>query len=317
MFDLPTIRDIGTSYAGKEPTEHTSDVLRAVAATGGYDIGFVACLTSRPFTVRTHVAGRSGAFSPGREHVDAEARARLDLADALEMFVASGFAVDRTQVGEMQEEASGRCITLLGPALFSDRWCPPEDRLFGGRPYRYLVAAGSEPEWVHVIDPVAGGQVALRRTECCDLESVRVVAPTEPVDLDALATACLARGATWRVAARADDQGASRDGPGLRALASDSLSLAAGLPAVRLRLSVWNYGLHALQWGRMLGAIDRLTTDHLALADALTTTRHLCAQVDEAARRADAGALERTLVLMADVADGVTELAARAVEAGA
>lgn len=304
------MREIGTGYLGKEPHEYNGDILRALTGLAGGELGFETCLTSRPFTSRTFVPERLGTMEPGREALAGAPRAALDLTDGLDLLQACGYGV-QTACGTDAPSVDLNARLLWGPVAVAPRWCPPEDGLAFGAAWRYILVEAWGQHDVVGMDPVFGGETSVARSESVDAGLLVVKAPSLPIDRSALAFACLRRGVAWRVATNAADEAGIRDAAGLRAAAAAASSLVLAMPAERLRLALWNQGLHALRWGGMLGELVVLDTDTLALADVLTQTGRACERAERALRERDATCLRRRLEEMADLAGAITELSGR------
>jgi hypothetical protein len=306
----PARHDIGTAYVGKEPNEYAADALRYLVSMSGAEVGFEACLTSRPFTAQTHVQGQIGAMAPGRLALAGRARAAQDLADGIETLRTCGYTFARGDVAGGRVTSDGTAV-LLGPLRVLARWCPHEDRLGFGGAWRYILVREWGASDVVGTDPVFGGETCVGLEECGDVDVILAEPPTNTPDVSALARTCLSRGTSWRTDAASDHDKVHRDGAGLRASAEVASRLTSGLAAERTRLALWNYGLHATRWGGMLGALPALDTDTLALADALTAVTRQCEAAECVVRGKQADALGPILETLADLADAVTELSSR------
>lgn len=310
------LRQIGTTYAGKEPQEHVADVLRMVMRAGGGELGFEVCLTSRPFTSRTDGGSRPGLFGPGRDDATGAAAAARDLGDALRLLERHGFSVEQTPIPAWSENPEPGQILLAGPLAAPDRWCPPQERILTGEAWRYLALQGRRGERMICVDPLFGGPTALpvETLSASGVEVLRIEPPPKPFDPVAIAADCLRRGVRWRQEARLGGEAALRDGPGLRRCTERSTKLLHGAAAQRLRLSLAIQALLSFRWGGMLGWLRTLDTDALVLADALSETVVEARRATTALLAGDAAELAARLHAMSSLADGVTELSARLTE---
>jgi hypothetical protein len=300
------LRVIGTGYLGKEPFEHTADVLCGVLRASGVEIGFGSCLTSRPFTARTFVAERPGAMLPGRHAANARDRAAGDLVDGLAALASVGFGTAVACPADVLGRPAGCPVLVVGPLRVPDRWAPAADRLVQDEVWRHLIVDGLAGDRVICLDPIAGGYTALARADL-DGPGVTahvVTAPQAPVDVAALARHCFSRGAAWRAGSSGDDL----DERGLAtAVAQIGLLTSGGAPR-RARLSLAAYGLHALRAGALLGACGPLRIGQLALADLLTEVVTQCRAAQAALRAPDADALASVLRRLAGTVEAASEL---------
>jgi hypothetical protein len=301
------LRVIGTGYLGKEPFEHTVDVLCGVLRATGVEIGFSSCLTSRPFTARTFVAERPGAMMPGRHTATGRDRAIGDLVDGLDTLAAVGFKTTVACPTDVLDlPADGPVVVVVGPLRVPGRWAPAADRLIQGEVWRHVILDGLVGDQVVGLDPTAGGYTALSRAEL-DGPSVTahvVTAPQTPLDVAALARHCFARGAVWRAAS----SGADLDERGLATAVTQVDLLTSGGAPRRARLSFAAYGLHALRAGALLGACGPLHTGQLALADLLAELVTRCREAQAALRAPDADTLASVLSRMAVTVEAASEL---------
>lgn len=309
----PGLRRIGTSYVGKEPHEHVTDVLRALTCTTGAEIGFEPCLTSRPFTARTWRPERLGAMTPGRDDAEGSRRAALDLHDALDALCAFGYRVAAVPPGARPPGSDAGGMLIAGPLEVEDRWCPPEDRVAFGGAWRYVVVEAWLGDEALAVDPISGGCTTFPASLLIEDPSrlLAVERPPRPPDAGAIADRCLGRGAAWRAAAARGPDRALRDGAGLRACAEAACELIAPGAAHRLRGALANQALQAFRWAGMLGSVTQPDIDVFALADVLAATASTCRDAASALLARDAGTLERHLRTLADAGDAVTELAER------
>lgn len=298
------LRVIGTGYHGKEPLEQTADVLRAVNRLRGEELGYEACLTSRPFTARTLVAERLGAVLPGRGNLPGADRAQLDLADGLAALGTAGFSVERLPPGRLPATTAGR-VLIVGPLRVPARWLPGVDQLVLGELWRHLVVEEVAGQDAICLDPVYGGYTSIP-LEHLSTESLLVEAGSGGVD--GLPRACLLAGAEWRRAGLAAED---RDAPGLLLLAQRSTELLLGSCARRLRLSLANQALQALRWGSLLGWCGPLSTTELALADVFQDTGAESRSAHRAILDKDPTALAASLRTLARLAEATTELSGR------
>jgi hypothetical protein len=298
MTSPTALRLIGTGYEGKEPLEHTADVLRA--ATGAR-LGFEACLTSRPFTARTYVAGRPGAVLAGRPVPEEASRADIDLVDGLDALTAAGFVVD---VVDAEARPRPGSVLLVGPLPTPGRWVPPAELLVAGALVRHVVVDQVQDGTATCLDPAFGGYTAVELYRLAGLRWWRVQAPAAPVDTLALARHCLRAGMRWRVGAAGPDH----DEAGLALLAD---GIRGGTTALRLRVSLAAHALHALRWSALLGHCGPLTTGELALADLLGEVVEHCRVAQHALTTHDPDTAAATVRDLARTATAITELCHR------
>ena len=298
------LRVIATGYQGKEPFEYTTDVLRLIVRTTGAEYGFESCLTSRPFTARTLVAGPPGVIVPGRGRLLGADRAARDMADGLASLAGAGFRVTEFDPAVHRPEPDDLRPVVVGPLPTAARWTPPADRLVAGGAWRHVVVDAWEADDAICLDPVLGGYTSLPLRDLAGPGvTARVVEPPPaPVDVTALARRCLAQGAGWRT----EESDGSRDGRGLTALAADVRGIVSGGAPRRMRLSLANYALHAMRSGALLGACGPPSTGLLALADLLHDVVTDCGAAQRALTDNDgvAAAMRR----LADTAAAVDDL---------
>ena len=322
------LRELGTSYAGKEPHEYTADIIRFLVRLAGNEFGFENCLTTRPFTSRTYVGECPGLMLPGRGDAIGADRVRSDLADALSLLREAGWRDDHVRLpaalsgsGGLALSGSGdRRAVIAGPLRADDRWCPVADRMLSGAAWRYVVAERLIGDDVLCFDPLYGGYtcVPARQLAADGVDAVRVTAPRVPPDAVTMARRCHAAGVAARTrpasAAAGAAAGAGRDAAGLLRCAEMAGLLSAGSPARRLFLSLQNQALQAFRWSCLLGYLDTGDIDALALADVLRDFVVTCRGALTATALRDAGQLERCLRQLAAWAQAADELSARLIE---
>lgn len=325
---LSGTREIGTGYVGKEPGEYLVDVVRLLVRAGSrsctrvvcsapaVELGFEACLTTRPFTLRIGRGERTGALLPGRGDARGADRVRLDLADALAVLHDAGARYRIDNLGSAVISPHGSASTVLvGPVRVDDRWCPIADRLVTGEAWTYLVAYAKQDEYLVCFDPVAGGFTAVPSTQLAAYGSALIVEPpAHPLDRGAIGRRCLHAGLRARVeAARAPDR-AERDGAGWAVLAKDAEQLVSGEAARRLRVSLAAHALGSLRWAGLLGAVGGADVGTLALADLLRDTTLGCQAAHQSILDRDEAVLGDRLRYLASTADAITELCSRALD---
>ena len=287
-----TLREIGTSYVGKEPLEHVVDVLRAVTTLSGRPLGFEACLTSRPFTIGRPIGDLLGAFAFGRADGDA-----ADLEDGLNVLAAQGWRVRSGVDGD---------IVVLGPVRVPDRLVPIALRLLAPHLSRYLVVDEVVGDELVCMDPVFGGLVAVPAGG----HAAVALSPPASFDPAAVAAECLRRGSATRLALAGQ---ADRDEGFLRDLAGSAADLGRGPAGLRFRDALGGLQVHDLRWVSAIAAWGSCRAGDLALVDALHDQVEVAGDALEAAVADDVTGLGRALDRLADLAQLVTAL----VEAGA
>lgn len=287
-----SLREIGTSYVGKEPLEHVVDVLRAVTTRSGWPLGFEACLTSRPFTIGRPTGDLLGAFAFGRADGDA-----ADLEDGLDVLAAQGWTVQAGADGD---------IVVLGPVGVPDRLVPIALRLVVPHLARYLVVDEVVGDELVCLDPVFGGLVAVP----ADGHAAVAVSAPASVDPAAVAAECLRRGSATRLALAGQ---ADRDEAFLRDLAGSAAELGTGPASLRFRYALGGLQVHDLRWVSAIAAWGGCRAGDLALVDALHYQVGAAGDALAAAVADDVTGLGRALDGLADLAQLVTAL----VEAGA
>lgn len=309
MFGL---REIGTGYFGKEPSDYIADTLRSLMSMSGTELGFEICLTSRPFTAQTFVAGQPGAMFPGRTSVIGENRAQLDLLDALRLLGEFGFRYRATELSDGLAAIDERHLLIAGPLRLDGRWCPLADRISFGEAWRYVsVHSASGQDALICFDPVFGGYTRLRRTEISG-KCVLAEAPPRETDRGAVAKRCLRVGSAFR----AEDDGPERNAEGLFECRNIAEDLIVSGASHRLQLSLRRQAIYAMRWAGLLGEIGSLGIDSLALADLLRHTQLISRRAQKALAERDAKELACELDSLAMVASATTELSGRIASQG-
>jgi hypothetical protein len=286
------LREIGTSYVGKEPLEHVVDVLRVVTTRSGSPLGFEACLTSRPFTIGRPTGDQLGAFAFGRSDGVA-----ADLEDGLDVLATQGWTVRVGVDGD---------IVVLGPVSVPDRLVPTALRLVAPHVARYLVVDEFLGDELVCMDPVFGGLVVVP-VDCH--ESV-AASPPRLVDPAAVAAECLRRGSAARL--RLGGQ-AERDAAFLWDLAGSAAELCIGPAGLRFRDALAGLQVHNLRWVSAIAAWGGCRAGDLALVDALHDQVGVAGDTLAAAVAGDVNGISRGLDRLAEFAQLVTKL----LEAGA
>jgi hypothetical protein len=274
------LREIGTGYFGKEPSEHIADTLRSLVLLNGAELGFEVCLTSRPFTAQTFVAGSPGAMFPGRANVTGENRAQLDLLDAFRLLSEFGFRFAATELSDGLAAIDDRRMLIAGPLRLDDRWCSFADRISFGEVWRYVsVRSADGHDALICFDPVFGGYTRLRRAEV-SAKCVIAEGPPEAVDRVAVAKRCLRVGFAFR----AEDSSPGRDAEGMLQCRNIAKDLIVGGASHRLKFSLRRQGIYAMRWAGLLGEVGAVGMDCLALADLLRGIQLICRRAHKAVR---------------------------------
>jgi hypothetical protein len=305
------LRELGTSYVGKEPHEYIVDIIRLLVRLAGDEFLFEGCLTTRPFTSRTYVRERPGSMLPGRGNAVGADRVRTDLADALAVLGQVGWHYEPVGLSPGLFDADDRQALVVGPLRAEDRWCPIPDRLLCAEAWRYVTMERWLDTGAICFDPLFGGYTCISAEQLTSdgVVAIQVTAPRRWPDVMAAAERCHLAG----VASRARSASTDRDSAGLAKCADAAGELATGSSARRLRSSLQNQALQALRWSCLLGHLRTGDINVLALADVLREFLVTCRAAHNATAIHDADQLKCLLGRLAAWAEATDELSARLV----